>query len=105
MRIIKNLLLFIPLFVFLASCQGPYHKDKKEPIKIGLQEIASADKEEGDAEEGESIIDLPSLDNKGVGPIDHVELDDEIDQDMAAAGKETLDRKSTRLNSSHVAIS
>lgn len=90
MRIIRNLLLFIPLSFFLA-CQGPYHKDEKKPIKIGIQEIASVDEAEGDADgDKESIIDLPSLDNKGVGPIDNVDLDDEIDQAMAAAGEETF---------------
>lgn len=89
MRIIKNLLLFIPLSFFLA-CQGPYHKDEKKPIKIGIQELASADEAEAEEDEGESIIDLPSLDNKGVGPIENVEISDEIDQGMAAAGEETF---------------
>jgi|SRR5690625_257418 len=88
MRIIKSLFLFIPLF-FLLSCEGPYHKPPKETIKIGLKELAAADAVVEEAEPKESIADQPSLDNKGVGPISHVELGEEIDQAMAEAGKAT----------------
>ncbi len=88
MRIIKNLLLFTPLFFFLA-CQGPYHKDEKKPIKIGIQELAVVE-EEGEAEEKESMTETPTLDNKGVGPITEVEISDDINQDMAAAGETTF---------------
>lgn len=87
MRIIKSIFLFLPLFFFL-SCQGPYHKDPKKPIKIGIKEVAVVDAEaEGDKEP--SIEDTPTLDNKGVGPITHVELSDNIDQAMADAGQAT----------------
>src|SRR5690625_7236301 len=86
MRIIKSLFLFIPLF-FLLSCEGPYHKPPKETIKIGLKELAAADAVVEEAEPKESIADQPSLDNKGVGPISHVELGEEIDQAMAEAGR------------------
>lgn len=89
MRTIKNLLLFIPLLLFL-SCQGPYHKDKKKPIKIGIAESKAVEEEdideaEGEGEEDEEEIDM---DNKGVGPIDDVDIDDEIDQDMADSGED-----------------
>lgn len=90
MRIIKNLLLFTPLFFFLA-CQGPYHKDAKRPIKIGIQDLSAAHADTDEAEEeGESIEDTPTLDNKGVGPIKTVELGDDIDQAMVDAGEETF---------------
>lgn len=86
MRIIKSFCLFLPLFFFL-SCQGPYHKDPKKPIKIGIKEVAVVEADEGEAED--SIEDTPTLDNKGVGPITSLELPETIDQAMADAGKVT----------------
>lgn len=86
---IKNVLLFVPLFFFLA-CQGPYHKPEKKPLKIGIQDLSSVDEGEAVEDEGESIEDVPTLDNKGVGPIENVELGDDIDQAMADAGEETF---------------
>jgi len=96
MKTLKPLLLFIPLCFFL-SCQGPYDKPPKKPVKIGLADAvaakASKEKAESESESGEkeeSAVDLVDFDNKGVGPVKSVELGDEIDQDMADAGKETF---------------
>lgn len=92
MRNIRNLLLFVALFSFLA-CQGPYDKPEKKPVKIGLAaKRAKKIQQEKDKEKGEvqKAEDMVTLDNKGVGPIDHVDIPDEINQDMAAAGKETF---------------
>lgn len=88
MKSIKFLVLLTVLGMFIA-CQGPYHKPEKKPIKIGVRDLSAAATEEAvEEEEGESIDDLVDLENKGIGPIDNVELGEEIDQAMADAGKE-----------------
>ncbi len=87
MKKIKFVVMFVVLGFFIA-CQGPYHKPEKKPIKIGLRDIAETSSESEDSADDESNNEVPpSLDNKGIGPIDHVDLGDEIDQDMAAAGE------------------
>lgn len=86
MKRIKFLVMFTVLSFFIA-CQGPYHKPDKKPIKIGVRDVASASSEDEGAADEDSDDVPPSLDNKGIGPIDNVDLDDEIDQDMADAGE------------------
>lgn len=85
MRTIKSLLVIVPL-ILLISCQSPYNKKDKEPIKIGIAEKKTDAKEEKE-EPKEDIVDL---DNKGIGPVKDVEIGEEIDQSMADAGKEVF---------------
>lgn len=80
--------MFMTLGFFIA-CQGPYHKPEKKPIKIGIGDLAASDEEvEESADDDDDSDGVPaSLDNKGIGPIDNVDLGDEIDQEMADAGE------------------
>lgn len=88
MRILKSIVLFVPLFFFVA-CTGPYHKPAKKPMKIGVAQLVTADAgDAGDA--APSIEDTPTLDNKGIGPITEVVIGDDIDRDLAAAGETTF---------------
>ncbi len=92
MKTIKNLLLITVLFA-LVSCQGPYNKPPKKPLKIGLRAKvlkANAAAEKAAQPEQKSMVDVATLDNKGVGPIKSVEISEEINSEMVAAGKETF---------------
>lgn len=94
MRTLKYLLIFTPVFLFI-SCKGPYDKPEKKPVKIGIAEKTTSNDEESEDNEEESdeedIEEKETLDNKGVGPIDDVDIPDEIDDSMADAGKETFE--------------
>ncbi len=55
----------------------------------------SAD-DKGQAEESEKAkeeVELDPLKNKGIGPIDHVELDDELNEEMIAKGEDIFQSK------------
>lgn len=88
MRTLKFLSLCVPLLFFIA-CKGPYDKPAKKPIKIGISEAKDSQKaEEETAEDTDKLDDITvDMDNKGVGPIDNINLEDEIDQDRADAGE------------------
>lgn len=92
MKNIRNLILFAALISFIA-CQGPYHKSEKKPVKIGLKDAIAKNNSKDDADSAEpkeDIEETATLDNKGVGPVENVEIGDGIDQAMADAGKETF---------------
>ncbi len=67
----------------IASCGG-----KKEEKKDGF-EVSRTKTEDTKAQSKEGVpVDL---DNKGVGPIKNLEFPDEINEEMAARGKEKFD--------------
>lgn len=86
MKRLKFVVLLTVLGFFMA-CQSPYHKPKKKPIQIGIRDIADASNDEDSADEEDSDVIPSSLDNKGIGPVDHVDLGDDVDQQMADAGE------------------
>lgn len=89
MKTIRNIALFLTLAFFLA-CQNPYKKEEKEPMKIGIVQH-TPDGEDEVEDESEKMSETETLDEKGIGPIEEVELDDDVDQDMADAGEELFE--------------
>ncbi len=87
-NIAKTFLFFFALLLF--SCGGKEEK-KSEGFSIERQKTTQQAETEPVSPEikASERIDLT---NKGVGPITSLTLDDEIDQDMAASGKEAYDR-------------
>ncbi|HLS29539.1 MAG TPA: cytochrome c [Flavobacteriaceae bacterium] len=78
----KKFALTILLLSFLVSCgDSEKKKDSNAKPKTEKKEV-KYDKVDGVA------VDM---DNKGVGPIESIDLPDEIDQDLAAKGKEIYD--------------
>src|SRR5690625_5617625 len=96
---------FILLFAGLLSSCGNSEKKKSEPVTIGTQSTDTKPKQT--PTKALTADDMIDMNNKGVGVIKSVTLG-EIDLALATRGEEVFnakDRKSTRLNSSHVAIS
>jgi mono/diheme cytochrome c family protein len=48
-----------------------------------------------------AVAEVDPMENVGIGPIDELEFDEEIDVDMAAAGKEVYDAKCTACHKAH----
>ena len=75
--------MFLAMGAMIASCGG-----KKEEKKDGF-EVSRTKTEDTKAQSKEGVpVDL---DNKGVGPIKNLEFPDEINEEMAARGKEKFD--------------
>nr|WP_321415656.1 cytochrome c [uncultured Allomuricauda sp.] len=79
----KKIVMFLAMGAMIASCGG-----KKEEKKDGF-EVSRTKTEDTKAQSKEGVpVDL---DNKGVGPIKNLEFPDEINEEMAARGKEKFD--------------
>ncbi len=75
------------LALFLSSCGGK-KEDKTTTSKEEVKQEVKKDTPK--KEEAATTVDLtkPTLDNKGIGPIKSVTLNDKIDEKLAAKGKE-----------------
>lgn len=96
MTIIRKILM-ITAVVSLASCGGKKEKEK-ENISLDDYSSAPAPKKEKEATESTKQVkasERVNLEDKGIGPVDHVELALEIDQEMAARGQEIYKNKCT----------
>lgn len=76
--------------LFLMACGGKEEK-KKEGFSLERQKTATEKPVEAVAT-GKPASERVDLTNKGVGPIESLTLDAEIDQALAAQGKEVYDQ-------------
>lgn len=80
-NIIKSALLFIAI-IFMFSCGDSEKKEEKDIRLDAYKEVPDSKKEiPGETADGEN-----DLSNKGIGPVDNLELEDDIDADMASRG-------------------
>ncbi len=80
------------LFSLLLMACGGKEEKKKEGFSIERAKTTTEKSAEEPVDTGTPASQRVQLDNKGVGPITSVELDDEIDQALAAQGKEVYDQ-------------
>lgn len=83
--------LYVLVAAALISCGGKDEKKEKENIQLGNYEKKEVAKPEASEPKG----DLVDLSNKGVGPVENVDLPDEIDMAMAKEGEEIYNSKCT----------
>lgn len=83
---LKLSLVFMALL--LISCGGKGKKEKKEPFDYGKKTTTTEKKVEKKVENKDLASTRIDLTNKGIGPIKSVELEENIDQTMAAHGAE-----------------
>ena len=88
-------LLFVALTGVFTACGGGEATEEKAaaPAATTVEEAAPV------AEEPAAESD--PMDNVGIGPIDELEFDEEIDQEMADAGKVVYDAKCTACHKAH----
>ena len=88
-------LLFVALTGVFTACGGGEATEEKAaaPAETKVEEAAPV------AEE--PVAEANPMDNVGVGPIDELEFDEEIDQEMADAGKAVYDAKCTACHKVH----
>jgi len=89
----KTTLKLIVLILSLAivSCGGEEKKEEKEKVQLKKQTTTKKVEPVANTKASETI----DLTNKGVGPIESLALSAEIDQAMAARGKDVYDRMCT----------
>lgn len=89
----KTILKLIVLILSLAivSCGGEEKKEEKEKVQLKKQTTTKKVEPVANTKASETI----DLTNKGVGPIESLALSAEIDQAMAARGKDVYDRMCT----------
>lgn len=90
-HLLKNALLLVTLALY--GCGGGEGKKEKEQIKIGVRENRG---DTGEGKEGGALVDLS---NKGIGPVENVELGAAVDESMALAGKELFNKNCTACHS------
>lgn len=90
--VLKSLVIVFSLL--LMSCGGKEEK-KKEGFSVDRQKTETTKEPEAPATDMVKASERVDLENKGVGPIKSVTLDAEIDQALAAKGKETYDQMCT----------
>src|SRR5690625_4836101 len=79
---------YVLSFMLISFLIGCGNNKKKNEASSNDEKTEQAEEEVTyDKVDGEAV----DMDNKGVGPIESVTLDDEIDQDMADRGKEVYD--------------
>lgn len=91
-----ELLLMIFLMVVLVSCKNSTQTDTSntaqdtvshEPDTIG-DDAATPNTKQNRTQPGKAVNENQTRNNKGIGPIDKVDLKNPIDEDKVAAGKE-----------------
>jgi len=87
-------LLFVAVAGMLTACGGGEAKEESH------EAAAPAVKEEV-VVEAPVVEEADPMENVGIGPIDELEFDDEIDQEMADAGKVVYDAKCTACHKAH----
>ncbi|MEZ4796480.1 MAG: cytochrome c [Flavobacteriaceae bacterium] len=86
---LKLLVLFLSLTII--SCGGEEKKEEKEKVQLKKQTTTKKVEPAADTKASETI----DLSNKGIGPITSLALPAEIDQAMAAKGKDVFDKMCT----------
>jgi mono/diheme cytochrome c family protein len=86
---LKLLVLFLSLAI--VSCGGEEKKEEKEKVQLKKQTTTKNVKPAANSKASETI----DLSNKGVGPIKSIVLPSEIDQALAAKGKEVYNKMCT----------
>ncbi|MDT7827466.1 cytochrome c [Pricia sp. S334] len=80
------------LFSLLLMACGGKEEKKKEGFSVDRQKTTTEKPVEASADSGTPASERVDLTNKGVGPIESVTLDDNIDQALADQGKEVYDQ-------------
>ncbi len=85
-------LLFVAVTGMLTACGGGETKDASQtPAAAPAAEEVAV----------EAVVEVDPMENVGIGPIDELEFDEEIDVEMAAAGKVVYDAKCTACHKAH----
>lgn len=89
----RNLSMTIVFFlsIMLLACGGKEEK-KKEGFSVERQKTETKKPDPTGETSGVKASERVDLSNKGVGPITSMTLNEEIDQEMAAKGKEVYDQ-------------
>lgn len=87
-------LLFVAVTAMLTACGGGEAKEESH------ESAAPAVKEEV-VVEAPAVEEVDPMENVGIGPVDELEFDEEIDAELAAAGKEVYDAKCTACHKVH----
>ncbi len=87
--LLKGIVLLFSLL--LISCGGKEEK-KKEGFSVDRQKTTTTKTADVTEDAGTKASERIDLTNKGVGPIKSMNLNSEIDQAMAATGKEVYDQ-------------
>ena len=77
-------LLLVALTAVFTACGGNESNSEKETVASAPAEVVV-----------EEVVEVDPMENIGIGPIDELELDEEIDTEMADAGKVIFDAKCT----------
>ena len=88
-------LLLVALTGVFTACGGG---DSKPEAPAASSSAAPATET---AVEAAPVAEVDPMENIGIGPIDELEFDEEIDTEMAAAGKEVFDAKCTACHKTH----
>lgn len=81
----KKIFVMLAVGALMFSC-GDKKKEEKKEDGFEMNRTKKEDTPKAEAQEGVPI----DMDNKGVGPIKSVELDDEINKEMVAKGEESF---------------
>lgn len=108
MRNLKILLMSL-LVVFFISCMNNTSKTQKGSEKDSIKAVSDtigdnssqSNKKVNRTQPGSANNTEQIRNNKGVGPIDKVDLKDEIDQDMVRAGKELFENHCASCHQIH----
>ncbi|SRR5680860_95402 len=80
------------LFSFALMACGGKEEKKKEGFSMERKKAATEQSAETTADKGTLPSEKVDLTNKGLGPVKSITLDPEIDQALAAKGKEVYDQ-------------
>lgn len=84
------------MLAFTISCGGSDEKKEKQKVTIGSKkETKTTEKKEADTKTATSNEDESAMDNKGIGPISNVDLEESIDSEMADRGKQVFNNLCT----------
>lgn len=87
-------LLFVAVTGMLTACGGGEAKEESH-------EAAAPAVTEEVVAEAPAVEEVDPMENVGIGPIDELEFDEEIDMELADAGKVVYDAKCTACHKSH----
>lgn len=89
MQIVAKPLIFLAAALLMASCSENPSVANDPPRMSESKQTPAAEKPKK-AAENPVKAEIVMVESKGVGPISHLELEEKIDADMAAAGKKTF---------------
>lgn len=86
------------ILIALVSCGNSEEKKESDEVQLGNY---SKKEEVKKTEAVTSSVDMNDMNNKGIGPVQNLELPDNIDQGMANKGKAIFDSKCMACHKPH----